>query len=452
MATLANFADTADFYGPLHRAGLSEAAANRHGPIFERLAHALMAGGLSASSKVRAYFVPGRIEMLGKHTDYAGGDSLVCAVERGFCILASRTDESGFTLTDAGRGEVATIDEAVETRRPRFDWTRYPAAVYRRAAANFGPLVGGLRIAFASTLPPDAGLSSSSAFMVGCFMALSDAHDLPDDSRYRGAITSRIDLADYLGHIENGQTYKSLAGEAGVGTFGGSQDHAAILCSEPGAIVRFQYAPTRQRGAVILPPNLLFVVATSGVPARKTGGVMADYNRASLLAGRVAERWCARYPESGSCLRDIIESPGFAPALMETLQETDPELLRRYRHFYTEHSQLVPAAFQIMEGGDWEALGHLVDRSQALAEAWLGNQVPETIALARLARSHGAIAASAFGAGFGGAVWALSTVDRAEAFASRWICAYRTAFPDHTGANVFITRPGAPAIRLLTKT
>ncbi len=49
----------------------------------------------------------------------------------------------------------------------------------------------------------------------------------------------------------------------------------------------------------------------------------------------------------------------------------------------------------------------MAERSQEAAERWLGNQIPETIALARLARHVGATAASAFGAGFGGSVWAL---------------------------------------------
>lgn len=452
MGTFAKFAATHDFSSPLRRAGLSDSGANRHAPVFDQLAHVLQAGGPPAPSEVRAYFVPGRIELLGKHTDYAGGDSLVCTVERGFCLLAARTEESGFLLIDAARGESATPGRAVESQADMPDWARYPETVYRRAAANFGSRAGGLRIAFASTLPPDAGLSSSSAFMVGCFLALADAWGLEADLSYQGAIASRIDLADYLGHVENGQTYRSLAGEAGVGTFGGSQDHAAILCSEPGAVVRFQYAPTQRRGAVFLPPEMLFVVATSGVPARKTGAAMADYNRASRQAGQVAERWRDRYPGTGGRLRDIVETPGFSPAAMEALLAPEPDLLRRYRHFFSEHTQLVPAAFEAMQGGDWEALGRITDRSQALAEAWLGNQTPETITLARLARAGGAIAASAFGAGFGGAVWALTTADRADALAQHWLDAYRTAFPDRVGAGVFVTRPGAPAIRDLMKT
>ena len=65
-------------------------------------------------------------------------------------------------------------------------------------------------------------------------------------------------------------------------------------------------------------------------------------------------------------------------------------------------------------------MGTLVDRSMSLATTALGNQVPETIFLARRAREIGAAAASAFGAGFGGAVWAMVRASDADGFIARW--------------------------------
>ncbi len=90
----------------------------------------------------------------------------------------------------------------------------------------------------------------------------------------------------------------------------------------------------------------------------------------------------------------------------------------------------------------------LVDRSQAGAETLLGNQVPETIALARMARANGADAASAFGAGFGGSVWAMTSAADAHEFAETWRDAYRGAFPAAAAsAQFFITRPGPAMTR-----
>ena len=87
-------------------------------------------------------------------------------------------------------------------------------------------------------------------------------------------------------------------------------------------------------------------------------------------------------------------------------------LLDRFNQFVEESTELVPAAADELGAGDLDAFGRTVARSQELAERLLRNQVPETVALVRSARDHGAWAASAFGAGFGGSVWALVDASR----------------------------------------
>jgi galactokinase len=82
----------------------------------------------------------------------------------------------------------------------------------------------------------------------------------------------------------------------------------------------------------------------------------------------------------------------------------------------------------------------------ALAEHALRNQVPETSFLARSARERGAVAASAFGAGFGGAVWAMVRTADAEAFVDDWRTAYLTRFPHRAEHALWlVTRPGEAA-------
>jgi galactokinase len=80
------------------------------------------------------------------------------------------------------------------------------------------------------------------------------------------------------------------------------------------------------------------------------------------------------------------------------------------------------------------------------AERMLHNQIPETVFLARRARELGAVAASAFGAGFGGSVWALVSRGQAEALAVRLAADYRARFPQHADlAEAFATLAGPPA-------
>ena len=133
--------------------------------------------------------------------------------------------------------------------------------------------------------------------------------------------------------------------------------------------------------------------------------------------------------------REAIERG--AAAYFRLLMES-PELLAMYRRN--------AGTIRAYASGNLGRFGALVDESQQAAEEKLGNQVPETIALWRLARERGAIAASAFGAGFGGSVWALVNWAEAEEFADGWREAYR-AGPgrERRGARWFITRPGVAA-------
>jgi galactokinase len=97
---------------------------------------------------------------------------------------------------------------------------------------------------------------------------------------------------------------------------------------------------------------------------------------------------------------------------------------------------------------DGRALGDLSAASQADADTLLGNQIHETRTLAALARETGAFAASSFGAGFGGSVWALSSAADAGAFAERWRARYLAAVPSVRGVPWFVARPSPAALEL----
>ncbi len=118
----------------------------------------------------------------------------------------------------------------------------------------------------------------------------------------------------------------------------------------------------------------------------------------------------------------------------------------RFAQFREEVEVIVPGVGDALRDRDFGALGTLVDRSMAMAEYALRNQVPETSFLTRAARERGAVAASAFGAGFGGAVWAMVRADGANDWLDAWRMAYAAEFPRRAErAQWLVTRPGAPA-------
>jgi galactokinase len=118
----------------------------------------------------------------------------------------------------------------------------------------------------------------------------------------------------------------------------------------------------------------------------------------------------------------------------------------RFAQFRDEIEVVVPDVGDALRDRDFAALGALVDRSMAMAEGALRNQVAETSHLARTAREHGAVAASGFGAGFGGAVWAMVRSADADAFVDAWRAEYLTTFPHRAEHALWlVTRPGGPA-------
>jgi len=418
--------------------------------MFDRVDAALRGKSLEPAHR---FHVPGRIEVLGKHTDYAGGRSLLAAVERGFCVASASRRDGVVRIVDVGRGEEVSLHPS-EGGSGEPHWAIYPAAVVRRMARDFEGPFQGAEIALLSDLPPSSGLSSSSALLMATFEALRLANGLDERPSFVEALPTTLDVAAYLGSVESGRPFRNFAGEAGVGTRGGSQDHTAILASEPGRICQFGFSPLAAIGSTALPDPLVFVIAVSGVAARKAGEARERYNRAADLTAVLLEIWrstvggaeetlfevCASSPRSASRLREAIPSAGAGVPRTELEARLDQFMNETFFH--------IPEAFAALQAGDLEALGSAVDRSQEGAERGLGNQIPETIELARLARSLGAHAASSFGAGFGGSVWALIDRTNSARFLAAWERGYGVAF-QHPGAQFFPTAAGPPLLRLV---
>ena len=442
-----------DIAAKLTRAGMAIAEAQNKARLFERIGQAL---GTNDDGEILRYHVPGRIEVLGKHTDYAGGRSLLCAAEQGICIAARRRPDTIISVADVVHGETTRFHFSADLAIPSAGWEVYPKTVARRIARNFqGPLLGAA-VAFGSDLPRAAGMSSSSALVVAMFTALAIVNQLDQRDAYRLAIQRPEDLAEYLGCIENGQTFRSLAGDRGVGTFGGSEDHTAILNARPRHLVQYSFCPVRLEGSVKLPDDCIFVIAISGVVADKTGSARDKYNRASRAAQAVLEAWQSEAGSRSQTLAAAISSltngPETIRAALLHARAADfdsPALLRRFEQFFLESETFVPQASAALARGDLKNFGDLVEGSQQAAEELLGNQVGETMSLVRNARMLGAYAASAFGAGFGGSVWALVERDHADAFANQWRDAYLAQYPEHTArSQFFATSAGPPLIHL----
>jgi galactokinase len=366
----------------------------------------------------RAYVVPGRVELVGKHVDYAGGRSLTCAIEAAIHVMATPLAEPVLRVRDEGRRDGVAVELSTAARQHGPNWSTYVVSVARRFARDFPNARTGVEVVLRSDLPTSAGLSSSAALVVALGTALVDANGLETDDRWRSAVPDAVARGEYFAALETGAPFGPFAGDAGVGVRGGAQDHVAIVCAEEGMASQVAYLPARLERRVPWPGECALVIGVSGVHATKTGNAREAYNR----------------------LSDAMRAGASDAA------PSSPESAARQDQFHQETEVIVPGVASAMRDRDFTTLGALVDRSQALAEKALGNQVPETIHLARSAREGGALAASAFGAGFGGAVWAMVPRDAAVTFVGLWRASYERAFPSRRAhAQWLVTRPAGPA-------
>jgi galactokinase len=365
------------------------------------------------------WWVPGRLEVFGKHTDYAGGRTLVAAAPRGFAVTATARTDGIIRVIDAWRGETLELSPASGKgdRERLTGWRNYVDVAARRLAKNFPHQPFGADIVLASDLPPAAGMSSSSALVIAIAEALGRVGGVQRTPAWKLNIRGPLDVAGYYACIENGRSFGGLRGDAGVGTHGGSEDHSAILNGRPRHVLGFAFVPSRALGAARVPDRWQFLVSNCGVKANKTGRAQEAYNRLSADAAALLELWNERGaggPRAVS-LAAALETPGAADAL----RAMAGPLRNRLEHFIREDAR-IPLAMHAFARGDDDELDQLSSDSQKDAESLLGNQIPESIALAAAARKAGAFAACSFGAGFGGAVWALVETRLAEAFATHW--------------------------------
>lgn len=402
------------------------------------------------------YRVPGRVELAGKHTDYAGGPSLTCATPFHMHARAEAIHEPVMRVYDQRsktRVDVALVPGASPSG-PR--WCVYVAAVARRVARDFPRVRTGVKVTLGSTIPTSMGLSSSSALVVTLAMAVFDANALWESPEWLPVAGDELAFAQYCAAMESGAAWGPFAGDTGVGTRGGAQDHIAICASRQRMVGAYAYLPGRVLQQVAWPKEWRIVVATSGVRATKTGNAMHAYNRVADSVRTLVAAWNTDTGRSDATLADVLASaPGaldHALSLAERAASdaSSAEYLRgRVRQYREETTVIVPGMADAIARADAPVAAALMARSQEMAEQSLQNQVPQTVWLAAHAREHGAVAATAFGAGFGGAVWALVADGDARKVAESWMQAFAAVAGSGTGRreNARVMTPSSGAWR-----
>jgi galactokinase len=432
------------FADRLVAAGLDDVERERKAGLFDVVLDGF--GRISRANPDMVCWVPGRLEVFGTHTDYAGGRTLVAALPRGFVLVLGRREDAILLVMDAADGESVTLDtKKLKGNIP--GWRHYVEVVVERLTRNFPGAQLGANIVFGSDLPRAAGMSSSSALIVGIASTLVRLSGITDRDEWRRHVRDRLDEAGYYACIENGRSFGTLEGHQGVGTHGGSEDHAAMLCGTAACVTGFAFVPMRKLDTLRVPDGWQFVIASSGIAAEKTGAALTSYNRLAHGAGILLDLWNTHEAPAASLASAMASSPYAARQLRTCIERSQADgwprdaLAARLEHFLREDARVADACSAF---GDMNAnlIAQLAASSQSDSEQLLANQVPETAGLVQLALEKGALAARSFGAGFGGSVWALVTRERASAFCDEWLLRYRQEFPSPQRPVVFLGSPG----------
>jgi galactokinase len=305
-------------------------------------------------------FAPGRVNLIGDHTDYTGGLACPIAVDLGTTTTLTRGGEEVRIASDQQPLEAVVPLDVADPSLVRPRWARYVAGV----VSVLRPAVGGTGT-MTSTVPVGAGMSSSAALELSVALAL-------------GFEGTPLELARLCQRAEH----------AGVGVPSGLLDQLASACGREGhaMVVDFTSLDIEH---VPMPPEAEVVVVHTGV-ARELAG--SEY--ASRRAG---------------CERAAAEVGPLAEAGLDAVERlADPLLRRRARHVVTENAR-VRAFAAALRSGDLVAAGRLMGEShESLRKDFEVTTDALDVLAARLTAVPGVFGARMTGAGFGGCVVALA--------------------------------------------
>ena len=340
------------------------------------------------------FVAPGRVNLMGDHTDYNFGFVLPFALDRACTVVTSPASDptvGGPTVTARSQELAGTVtvpaDGSVDPRTVEPVWGRFVAGVVR-VLTEHGITVPGTELAITSTVPAGSGLSSSSALSVALTLALTDAAGVARD-RHGG---DRLDLARL-----------ALAAEvAATGVPGGLMDQLASLFGQSDHALLVDCL-TNEVTPVPISPGVAVLVVHSGVPR--------------TLAGTA---YAARRTEC----EGIASRLGIASLRDATSVEVYRE--PRARHVVSENARVLATAAALPDG-DLSVLGPLLLASHASLRDDYEVSIPELDLLVELLVECGAAGARLTGAGFGGCVVALAQRNHADDIAAKAALRYRAA-------------------------
>jgi galactokinase len=316
-------------------------------------------------------FGPGRVNLVGEHTDYNDGLSLPFAIEQGVRVTAEATGGTELRVTAVDHHQHDGFPLAGGQAKRSGDWRDFVRGAIGELGGAGVALLGG-EVAIEGSVPEGSGLSSSAALEVALTLALLALAGDPAELRDRQA------LAQLCSRIENDW----------VGARTGLLDQLASLLGTEGHALRIDFRTLETRSVPLRLGAWRIVTVDSG-------------ERHSLAASGYNERRaeCERAAE-------LLGIDSLREACPEGLERLPDPLGRRVRHVLEENAR-VDEAVAVLEADDLAALGPLLDASHASLRDLYDASTDAVERTVERMRAGGAAGARIMGGGFGGQIMAL---------------------------------------------
>ena len=350
-----------------------------------------------------AGYAPGRVELLGNHTDYNQGVVLAAAIDRGVSVEGSAREDRRIAIESipfAKRTEIS-LDELRPQTRER--WANYALGVVQEFMRAGYP-GRGFDARVSGDLPVGVGVSSSAAFEVATAFFLKKLHDLS---------IGPMDVAKLCQRAENNF----------VGVRSGLLDQATSIFGRQNHAVFMDFR-TEAIDTIPFPENCALIISDSG---EKHSLITSEYN------ARREECAAAAYALHAQSLRDVT-----LDQVLASRTEIDPLLFHRAIHIVGENDRVFRAV-AALRNGDAREIGNLMYESHESSRVHFENSTPQLDTLVEIARKlPGVLGSRLTGGGFGGGTVTLAQERKATRVAEEMNKQYVQA----TGrsANAFVCK------------
>lgn len=339
---------------------------------------------------VKAYFAPGRVNLIGEHTDYNGGHVFPCALTIGTYAAARKRDDGKLRFYSVNFEDLGIIESSLEDLEPsrKAGWTNYPKGVMWAFGEKGMKVPSGMDLVLYGNIPNGSGLSSSASVEVLTGYILKD---------FFGFDVSNQDLA-LIGQFSENNFNKVNCGIMDQFAIAmGRKDHAIFLDT---ADLSYEYAPIKLEGAKI-------VIASSN---KKRGLGDSKYNERR----RECEEALALLQEKA----DIRTLGDLDEEAFEKYRSAIPDEVRgrRARHAVYENRRTIRAV-EALKAGDIALFGQLMNASHvSLRDDYEVTGVELDTLVEEAWKVEGVIGSRMTGAGFGGCTVSIVKDEAIDAF------------------------------------